>query len=580
MNSHQSVKEEIRRVADIVEIIGQYVQLKKAGQNLMGLCPFHSEKAPSFTVNSSKQMFHCFGCKKGGDVFAFWMEYHKVSFPQALQDLAQRYHISLPEKVWSPAQKKQGELRDQLYEINEKAADFFHRVLLDSEKGSQGRRYLEQRSFNQELINGFRLGYAPDQWDGLLNYLKKEGLDNEKAVKAGLIISRQGGSGYYDRFRGRVMFPIFNTRQQVAGFGGRVLGDKLPKYINTPESPIFHKSELLYGLDRAHQAIRETGRVVIVEGYTDVLALHSHGFHEAVATLGTALTKDHIRKLKGFAQEAIVVFDADAAGKGAALKSLPLFLNEGLSAKVMVLPEGEDPDSFLRENGLDAFRALLEESLPVFDFYLDSKISPETESIEQKVSVMKEILPLLAELGSEAQRSLYIQRLSGKTSISSAVIRAELDNLYPSGKDRRQPTKVGEKLKAVKVKSRADFDFLNLLVHHPQTMKYLFAHEYKRLLSDPVAIEIADKLYEAFKRGGEIVEDQFVEALDGPAQERFREIALNPSIYSAETIAQAVTEFEASINKLKLAESISRAKKNGDIIELNELLKIKNAQQV
>jgi len=376
------------------------------------------------------------------------------------------------------------------------------------------------------------------------------------------------------------MFPIFNTRRQVAGFGGRVLGDKLPKYINTPESPIFHKSELLYGLDKAHQAIRESGRAVIVEGYTDVLALHSQGFHEAVATLGTALTKDHIRKLKGFAEEAIVVFDADAAGKGAALKSLPLFLNEELSAKVMVLPEGEDPDSFVNEKGLDAFRALLEKSQPVFDFYLDSKITPETESIEKKVAIMKEILPLLAELGSEAQRSLYIRRLSEKTNISSSVIQAELDNFYPSGKDRRQPAKIGEKLKAVKVKSRADFDFLNLLIHHPQTMKHLFAYEYKRLLSDQISIEIADKLYEAFKRGGEIVEDQFVEALGETAQERFREISLNPSIYSSETITQAVTEFEASINKLKLAESISQAKKNGDIAELNELLKIKNAQQV
>jgi DNA primase len=580
MKSHQSVKEEIKRVADIVEIIGQYVQLKKSGQNLMGLCPFHSEKAPSFTVNPAKQMFHCFGCKKGGDVFAFWMEYHKVSFTQALQDLAQRYHISLPERVWSPAQKKQGELRDQLYKINEKAADFFHHVLLDSEKGSQGRHYFEQRSFHRELIETFRLGYAPDQWDGLLNYLKKEGLDNEKAVKAGVIIPRQGGTGYYDRFRGRVMFPIFNTRQQVAGFGGRVLGDNLPKYINTPESPIFHKSELLYGLDRAHQSIRETGRVVIVEGYTDVLALHGHGFREAVATLGTALTKEHIRKLKGFAQEAIVVFDADAAGKGAALKSLPLFLNEGFSAKVMVLPEGEDPDSFLRQNGLDAFRAFLEKSLPVFDFYLDSKISPEVDSIEQKVAVMKEILPLLAELGSEAQRSLYIRQLSGKTRISTAVIQAELDNFQHFSQDGRQPIKVGEKLKAVKVKSRADFDLLNLLVHHPQTMKALFAHEYKRLLSDPVSIEIADKLYEAFKRDGKIVDDQLMETLEGPAQERFREIALNPSIYSSETIAQAVTEFEASINKLKLADSISQAKKNGDIAELNELLKNKNVPQV
>jgi len=308
MDSNQSYKEEIKRAADIVELIGQFVQLKRAGLNHVGLCPFHSEKDPSFTVNTAKQMFHCFGCKKGGDVFAFWMEYHKVPFPQALEDLAERYHVSLPKRKLTPSEKGKLALQTALFELNGLAAEYFHGILTKSEEGRDGRDYLEKRGISKEIISEFRLGYAPAKWDGLTEFLKKQKDDMDKASQAGLVIPNKKG-GYYDRFRGRVIFPISNLKQQVVGFGGRVLDQSLPKYLNTPETPVFYKGKLLYGLNSSFQAIRESGRAVIVEGYTDVLALKVHGFQEAVATLGTALTGDHIRVLKGYAREAVVFFD-------------------------------------------------------------------------------------------------------------------------------------------------------------------------------------------------------------------------------------------------------------------------------
>jgi DNA primase len=266
MESYESAKDEIKRVADIVELIGQYVQLKKAGRNHVGLCPFHGEKDPSFTVSPSKQMFHCFGCRKGGDIFAFWMEYHKVSFPQAMKDLAERYHVRLPEKEFSPLQREKQELRDQIFEINEIAARYYNQILTKSEKGRPGMEYLEKRSLDKDVIKDFMLGYAPSVWDSLTRFLKGKRTDMDKAVKAGLVISGKDRE-YYDRFRGRVMFPIHNLKRQVTGFGGRVLDESLPKYLNTPETPVFRKGELLYGLHSAYQAIKESGRVVIVEGW-------------------------------------------------------------------------------------------------------------------------------------------------------------------------------------------------------------------------------------------------------------------------------------------------------------------------
>lgn len=576
MGLYQSAKDEIKTAVDIVELIGQFVQMKKAGQNYLGLCPFHSEKTPSFTVSPAKQIFHCFGCKKGGDVFAFWMEYHKVSFPEALRDLADKYQVSLPRKQPSSSERKKKELLEVLFQVNEAAADYYHHILVKSEKGSPGRGYLEKRSISGEIISQFRLGYAPDEWDGLVECLRSKKIEMAKAVQAGLIIPKKHG-GYYDRFRGRVIFTIFNLRQQIAGFGGRVLDDSLPKYLNTPETPVFHKGELLYGLHAAYRPIRQSGRLVVVEGYTDVLALNKHGFHEAVATLGTAITRSHIRKIKGYASEAVIVFDADAAGKAAAMNSLSSFLDEGFSSEVVILPEGYDPDSFVNKKGLGAFLELLEQSIPLFEFFLDLKLSSAAAGIEGKVSVLKEILPILNEMDNAAQRSFYAQRLSERIGIPQSAVLAEMRKWVTAQSGKGEETGLREKLSALKAKKRDDADLLNLFIHYPYTLDRLMKHGCSVLLSDQVFRDIFDSMYQIYAREGETQPADILDRLEGEiARERFREAMLSPPIYSDEMVEQAVREFENKIDRVRMSESINIAREKRDLEGLNQLLKLRS----
>ena len=580
MDSYQSAKEEIKAAADIVELVGQYVQLKKAGLNFSGLCPFHSEKAPSFAVSPSKQIFHCFGCKKGGDIFSFWMDYHKVSFPQAMRDLAEKYQVTLPEKKMSPSRKREMDLKEELYKINKVAAEYFHHVLLNSKEGKPGREYFESRSINQEVIGEYGLGYAPDEWSGLASYLSSKNVDMDKAFEAGLIIPKKN-QGYYDRFRGRVIFPIINLSKQVAGFGGRVLDDTLPKYLNTPETPVFRKSELLYGLPTAFKTVREKRKAVIVEGYTDVLALRRHGFKEAVATLGTALTKYHIRRLKGYTSEAVVVFDADNAGMGAAIKSLPLFLNEGLSSRIMVLPEGHDPDSYVRQYELDNFIELLEDARPLFDFYLDLKLSQLSEGVEGQLSILREIIPFLLELNDESQRFLYSKAVSQKAGIAESIILSELKK----GK-RGQARKVNENnlkksLSSMVAKKQHDNLLLNLAIHSPKAMDRLMKTDYKVLLSDSIIIEIFNQMREIYEKDRSLMPPEILEKIKkGSAQDRFREEMLAPPICQGEAVDQAIIDFERRIHQIKLDQSTIKGIEKRDLMELNHILKEKRKEEL
>ncbi len=575
MGDYQSAKEEVRRAADIVELIGQFVQLRKAGQNYVGLCPFHSEKDPSFTVSPSRQMFHCFGCKKGGDVFSFWMDYHKVAFPQALKDLADRYQVPLPEKPLTPFEREKMELTELLFKLNGMAAEYFHGILTRSEKGRPGRTYFDKRSIPKDTILEFGLGYAPDEWDGLVRFFERKKMDLGKAAQAGLLIPRKNG-GYYDRFRGRIIFPILNLRQQIVGFGGRVLDDSLPKYVNTPETPIFHKGEFLYGLHVAHKSIRDSERAVVVEGYTDVLALRRHGFNEAVATLGTALTREHVRRLKGYAKEAVVVFDADSAGQAAALKSLSSFMNEGLSSRVMVLPEGNDPDSYVNKNGLSSFLALLDASVPMFEYYLDLKLSHKGDEVEGQVSVLKEILPVLGELNNASQQSLYVRRLSEKLGVAESVVLKELGTWQKHHSWKADESLLRERVSASKAKNVDDFHLLNLIIHYPHTMERLMDLDCKVLLSDPVVRGIFDSLHEIHGSEGNMAPADILERLQGDsARGRFREVMLSSPIYPNDMVEQALDEFEAKIHKIKLAESNIEAIQEGDLERSNRILELK-----
>ena len=577
MSYHQSAKEEIRRSADIVELVGQFVQLRKAGRNFVGLCPFHAEKDPSFTVNPERQTFHCFGCKKGGDIFAFWMEYHSATFPEALRDLAERYQVPISKDVDISGEKKKAAQKKTLFEINKKTAAYFQGALSHSSRGTTCRNYLNGRSVSKEIIAEFQIGYAPDEWDGLVGVLRNQNIDLDMAVQAGVIIPKKNG-GYYDRFRGRVMFPIFDLRQQVVGFGGRVLDDTLPKYVNTPESPIFHKGEMLYGLHASHKAIREKNRAVIVEGYMDWLALRKHGLNEAVATLGTALTPRHVRRLKGYAKEAVIVFDSDEAGKTAVLKSLPVFSNEGLSARAVVLPDGHDPDSFINKNGLARFLELLGRATPMFEFYLEQKLAQIASDVEGKVQVLEEMFPVLSELRTSTHRSLYVQRLSERLGVKEDVVWSELSAFMktPAGKPRTGA--IGDRLTNSKNKAApiSDLQLLNLLVHYPQTVSRLMESGCQILLSDPVIVDIVDVIFQNYRQDDPYSPENLLACLNSEAAcEQLREVLHRPSVCSDQDLEQAVVEVEEKVYQAKISASFKKARECGDMERLVQLTKLK-----
>jgi DNA primase len=369
-------------------------------------------------------------------------------------------------------------------------------------------------------------------------------------------------------------------RQQITGFGGRVLDDSLPKYINTPETPIFHKGESLYGLHVAYKSIRDSHRAVVVEGYTDVLALKRHGFDQAVATLGTALTRQHVRRLKGYAKEAVVVFDADSAGKAAAIKSLSSFMNEGLSSRVMVLPEGNDPDSYVNKNGLNSFLALLDASLPMFEYYLDLKLSETGDEVEGQVSALEEIIPVLGELSNASQQSLYVRRLSEKLGVAESAVLQELGKWQKHHSWQGSEGELRERLSASKAKNIDDFHLLNLFIHYPHTVERLMDLDCRVLLSDPVVRGIFDSLIEIHGREGKMAPADILERLPGdPARERFREAMLSSPIYPNDMVEQALEEFEAKIRKIKLAESNIKAIQEGDLERSNRILELKRKRE-
>lgn len=576
MTSYQSAKEEIKNTADIVELIGQYVQLRKAGRNHVGLCPFHAEKEPSFTVSPEKHTFHCFGCKKGGDIFSFWMEYHGATFPEALRDLAERYNITISEGFSQAAERQKAAKREGLYRINEKTAAYFQKALKHPANGKAARDYLKKRSIPGEIVAEFRLGYAPDEWDGLVKDLRGHHMDLNGAVEAGVIVPGKKG-GYYDRFRGRIIFPIFDLRkgERVVGFGGRVLDESLPKYLNTPETPIFHKGGSLYGLHSSHAVIRERERAVVVEGYMDLLALKGHGLGEVVATLGTALTSDHIRKIKGIAKEAIVVFDPDEAGIGAVLKSLPIFLNEGLSAKVVELPEGHDPDSFVNAEGLDGFLELLDRASSMFDYYLEKRLERSDSDVEGKVHAVREILPVLSALRSSTQRSLYVRRMAERIGVREEALLSELrtlgKNLSAKGLDRGLKEGVSG---AKAEKNYGDLQLLNLLVHHPDAAARLMECGSQILISDPTVTQIVGAFFEEYGKGETVSLGKLEDSLENEtARIKLREVLVGCSFYSDGEVEQAVGEIERKAYQKRLSDSVKMAK--GDIEGLNKLLKLK-----
>ncbi len=405
--------EEIKARADIVEVISGFVQLKKKGRNYSGLCPFHSEKTPSFTVNEEKGIFYCFGCHTGGTVITFIMKHESMNFPEALRTLASRYGVTIEEGNWRGGYNRGGEKGssevEKMRALNKAASDFFTAVLM-SEQGKDARNYLKQRGFGREICEKFSVGYAPDGWQGLTDYLRSSKELDEKnlalAEKAGLVGSKNGR--FYDRFRDRLIFPITDAQGRVVGFGGRCLDGSEPKYLNSPETLLFKKAETLYGFYQARGELNKQDSAIVVEGYFDLLALHKSGFENTVATMGTSLTPGHIRQLRRYLGGVYTLFDSDEAGKKAALRSLPLFLEAGVRSRVIMLPEGTDPDDFLKVNGPEAMERAVKSALTGMEFFLRELASRfDVKSPEGKAGFFDESVLMMGQIDNPAERNHY-----------------------------------------------------------------------------------------------------------------------------------------------------------------------------
>ena len=517
---------EIRDRSSILEVVSDYVTLKKTGRNHRGLCPFHSEKTPSFMVNEEKQIFHCFGCGEGGDVFTFLIKAGHYSFPQAVEELAKRYGVRLPARELSASQKKQMDKRESLFEINRIASEYFRDLLTRRREGEEGRRYLSQRGISQEVVAEHGLGYSTDRWDGLVEYLREKKASLDLARELGLIFPKKR-EGWYDAFRSRVLFPIFDLHQRIVGFGGRIIKEGEPKYLNSPESSIYHKGEVLYGLQVAKRYATEKDCIIVVEGYFDLLTLHQYGWRHSVATLGTALTPQHIRTLKRYTKNLITLFDADQAGVQATLRSLPLFLEEEVAGKTVILPNGEDPDGFLRKGNLEDFTKRVEQAVPLIDFFFQRLMRTyDVKSVDGKVRIAKEGLALLGKIPDRIRRDFYTKALAERLDVKESFL---YEMLPSSPKGRPKEGEDSKESSLDRTFPKSEEMVVRLMVHHPEVIPTISQEGVLKEFESPILQKIAKALEDLYQRKGRLDLPEALASFEETLKGRLCEFAFQES---------------------------------------------------
>ena len=468
-----SAIDEVKQKIDIVEVIGQYTALKKAGRNLTALCPFHSEKHPSFFVYPEQQSWHCFGaCNTGGDVFAFIMKKEGLDFGEALRQLALKAGVTLPSFSGRMEAGGKKEEKEELYQVNEAAALYFHNLLLNATAAAKAKSYVEKRGFTARTIADFQLGFSLDSWDALKLYLGERGHSEATMLTAGLLVKAEDGRTY-DRFRGKLMFPIRDSRGRVTGFGARVLDDSLPKYINSPQTPTFDKSSTLYGIDRAAAEIRKQDRAIIMEGYMDVIMAHQNGVTNAVASMGTAITETQVNTLKKLSRNLILSLDADAAGEEAMLRTVGYENILNAEMRVIELPEGKDPDDVIREN-IEKWRSLVNEARPLIDFLFEkTTVKLDLTTAKDKSGAVDRLLPIVAEINDPIRQAHYLQKLAAMVKVDMNTIKASLSRLKPAQIKRKTTARgvpkpsVAGTLRPLASSSREEY-CLALLLQYPE----------------------------------------------------------------------------------------------------------------
>ncbi len=618
-------KERILNSADIVEVISEFVSLKKRGSNYLGLCPFHNEKTPSFSVSPSKGIYKCFGCGRGGDVVSFIMEYEKLSYPEALRYLARKYNIEVEERELTPDEIRAQKESESLYAVTEFARKFFMDSLYNNLEGiSVAQPYFRERGFLQETLKKFDIGYCPGTRDTFTQAALKAGYKKEMLVKAGLSIESDGR--LFDRFSGRVMFPIHSLSGKVVGFGGRVMKktEKTAKYINTPETPIYHKSFIVYGIYQARKAIQKEDRCYLVEGYTDVLSLHQNGIENVVASSGTSLTVEQIRLIKRFTKNITILYDGDAAGVAASLRGIDMVLEEGLNVRVLLLPEGEDPDSFAKKHGADEVKAFIRKNEQDFLHFKTRLLSEEAgHDPVKKAGVIRSIVGSIAVIPDPITRNVYLKECSRQLEVDEEALLSEVAKIR-----RKRSEKVRIRLRReeeeqntrrrhtaqVSTQERPgvevlETEILRLLLQYGSSKKiilgkkpriteipvaeYIFRElEADGLVpSDPVLKKIYDEYRELFLAHGKVDHLHFVHHSDESVRDRVVDLLLERYSLSKiwtkhenvpeteemmldKVVRKAILSFkEHKVDEVlgELQQSLKQAEKEGDQEKMDEL---------
>ena len=571
---------DIKNAADIVDIISEVAVLKKSGKNFLGLCPFHSEKTPSFTVSPDKQIFYCFGCSAGGNVFSFLMKQEGISFPEAVRMLARRYGIDIPVQTMSPEQKRQISQRESVLAINRQAMDFFRCALLENTSGKTAMEYLLKRGISREIIDDFKIGYAPEGWDNLAIYFSKKKQPDELVEKSGLIIPRKGKSGFYDRFRSRIIFPIFDISMQIIGFGGRVLDDSLPKYLNSPETPVYNKSRSLYGLHMAKGKCRESKTVFIVEGYFDLLALHQHGIQNSVATLGTSLTPEHVQILRGFIGKdgrIVLVYDSDLAGIKAAQRSIEVFDKGYVDAAIVVLPAGHDPDSYLLEFGTEPFMNLAAESKGVISFLIDCAVKKHGLSTEGKIHIISDMKVSLSAIKDNVARSLYVKELAERIDIDEKAVLEKV-----------RQVSAGKSSDIVKPAAyvfqnngnRLERQIIAMMLQFPEVLSEVDNRGLLNLFEDNILKSIGQSVLKLKDSSGEPASELMSIIDDKDKKSIIASLVMEDDLWDREGCLKLIAQFESSRyrNERKLLQEIRDAEEHNDYELVLRLLKKKLMQ--
>ena len=579
---------EISNAADIVDIVSQSVSLKKTGKNYVGLCPFHSEKTPSFTVSPDKQIFYCFGCGVGGNIFNFLMKQDGISFPEAARTVAKRYGIQLPARQMTPEQRQRISEREQLFNINRWALSYYQNSLLKSMPGKQALAYLQHRGINQQTIKTFGLGYVADNWDSILRFLISKNFPQSLIEKAGLVIPRKNKGGYYDRFRNRIIFPIFDLANQPIGFGGRVLGDALPKYLNSPETPLYHKTKSLYGLNFAKQKSRETESMYLVEGYFDAIALHQHGIENVVATLGTSLSAEHVRAVRnvvGKTGKIILVYDSDPAGIKAAERSIRIFDQEYVEALIMILPPTHDPDSFIFQEGRGAFESYTQRAKGIMPYLMDAAIKKYSNNgdltVEGRVKVISELKQPLAAVQDSFKRTLYIQELAERLDIKEQALLQEIRSLLQRDSIRvkiTSPRHAKPVLNNRQIKEdRMERQIIAMMLQFPPILPEVKERSLIQQFNSRDLKQIGEQLlHHQHQSASDVIERMD----DAQLKNLAASLLINDESWTMEGCRRLIAQFEASQNRQQksLLQRIKAAEANQDIKLLESLLKEKQRQ--